>query len=286
MLSNSVIVATDGTRTSRAAVDWAAREAQRQHRPLRVVHAYPWDWHNTRFDIGTGYVDVDRALAEAVIGQACARVRKIAPGLVVEADALAGPTVPRLIEAARDAALLVLGSRGRGGFTGLLLGSVSQRLAAHAPCPVVVVRGRDEDTAGPVVAGVDDTPAAEEVLREAFAAAQARGCGLTVIHSYPAMTPLWLINVSAADLEPPDLDADVRMALERRIAPHREKYPDVPVELVMTHEDAAAVLVEASRTARLAVVGNSRSLNSTGLRLLHHADCPVLVARQSVAAAV
>ncbi|WP_354264017.1 universal stress protein [Paractinoplanes tereljensis] len=172
----------------------------------------------------------------------------------------------------------------------MLLGSVSQRLATHATCPVVVVRGESGSDGRPVTAGVDDSPSAEAVLTEAFEAARSRGVPVGIVHSYLPPIPLWLTPaVNPGDVATPETDAYERDRLEERLAPWRGKYRDVPVEVVVTHESIAAALVEASRRAQLVVVGSrghgavtGALLGSTGLQLLHHAHCPVLISRHAV----
>jgi nucleotide-binding universal stress UspA family protein len=287
MRNPSVVVGTDGTACGTAAVEWAAAEARRRRAPLRIVHAYEWDWHESRFDIGNEYIDVARAIAEATVSAARDRARALAPGIEIESRTLVGRAAPGLLQVSRDAALLVVGSRGRGGFAGLLLGSVSQRVATQASCPVVVVRGK-ADPSGPVVAGLDETPAAEQVLETAIESAAARGAALTVVRAFLPVIPLWLANVQPADVDTPSEDAVQRAAVNELLEPWIEKYPHVPVNVVLTHDGAAAALVHASTGAQLVVVGNhghgvvSRSLlGSAGQQLLHHAECPVLIVRQS-----
>jgi nucleotide-binding universal stress UspA family protein len=134
---------------------------------------------------------------------------------------------------------------------------------------------------------VDDSPAANDVLETAFTAAAARGTGLAVIRTYVPPTPLWLAStVPATDIETPDQDAIERRELDNQLAPWREKFPEVPVETMLSHDSAAAALVRASQHAQLVVVGTrghgtlaGAFLGSTGMQLLHHADCPVLIAR-------
>jgi nucleotide-binding universal stress UspA family protein len=273
MAGSVIIVGTDGSESSMAAVGWAAREAQRRGLPLRVVHAF----------------DEDRRLADAVVALARDGAREVAPRADISTDIIAGPAVQRLLEAARGAALLVVGSRGRSGVTGLLLGSVSQRLATHAGCPVVVVRGH----AGPdrpVVAGVDETRAADTVLAAAFETAARRGCRLTVVHS--PLPPVLLRPGGAPPasvIVHPEGDTSERARLEQRLAPLRRRYPGVPVEGLLAQDGAASSLVEASRSAQLVVVGAGHSgtvagavLGSTVTHLLRHADCPVMIAHQGV----
>jgi nucleotide-binding universal stress UspA family protein len=289
MRTNHIVVGTDGSDGSRAPIRWAAREAQRRGAPLRLVHALDWEWHAARYNIGGEYLAEAHRHADELIAAATEEIRAIAPDVPVESQALVGNPIPRLMEASADADLLVLGNRGRGGFTSLLLGSVSQRLALHASCPVVVVRGHSET--GPVAVGVDDSPAADHVLEAAFSAAAGRGVGLAVIRTYLPPPPLWLAgNVVATEVETPEQDAIERERLDHQLAPWREKYPDVPVETMISHDSAAAVLVGVSKGAQLIVVGSrghgalaGTFLGSTGMQLLHHAECPVLIVRPRAA---
>jgi len=287
MRTRAIIVGTDGTDTSRAAVDWAAREAQRRRLPLRIVHAYEWESGEAYSGVGQEYLEINRSHAEAVTDAAARQARDAAAEIEIERDTVIGYAIPQLLDAAQDAELVVLGHRGRGGFAGLGLGSVSQRVATHAACPVVVVRGRGDVTDGPVAAGVDGSPAADHVLETAFEAAAGRGSTLTVVRAYLPALPLWLSNVRATDVDTPDQDTAERARLEQQLAPWRGKYPDVPVELVLTHESAAAALVGLSSRAQLVIVGShghglvaGTLLGSAGLQLLHHASCPVYIARR------
>jgi len=285
MRTRHIVAGTDGSDGSKAAVRWAAREAQRRGTPLRIVHAFDWEWHAARYNIGDEFLDEARRHADTVTAGAADEARSVAPAITVEVHALIGNPVPRLLESAADADLLVVGSRGRGGFASLLLGSVSQRLAAHAPCPIVVVRGHSRT--GPVVVGVDDSAAADQVLDAAFTAAADCGASLVVIRTYLPPTPLWLASdVSSVQVETPEQDAIELEQLENQLASWRGKYPEVPVEILVSHDSAAAVLVGVSKGAQLVVVGSrghgalaGAFLGSTGMQLLHHSDCPVLIAR-------
>jgi nucleotide-binding universal stress UspA family protein len=281
-----IIVGVDGTDWSKAAVRWAACEAQRRGLPLRVTHVFDWEWHQARYTVDNDFPDLARKQAEGITSGAVHEACAIDRELDVEGDPVTGHPAARLVAEAETGQLMVLGSRGRGGFGSLLLGSVSQRVATHAPCSVVVVRGRGDVAEGPVVVGVDDSPAADDVLRTAFDAAAARGCPLEVVRSYLPAVPLWMAKVPDADAATPEADEQERARLEAQLAPWREKYPDVPVETVLTHHGIASALVGASHSAQLVVVGSrghgvltGTLLGSTGLQLLHHSDCPVYIVR-------
>lgn len=286
MRTRDIIVGTDGTPSGEAAVRWAAREADRRHLPLRIVHAFDWEWREARYDTSGEYLDFARRVAAAVTATAFEQAREVAPHVKIEVDTLLGHAASELLAVADDAELMVLGNRGRGGFSSLLLGSVSQRVAVQARCPVVIVRGRGDVTDGPIAVGVDDSAAADHVLETAFEAAASRGCALALIRIYLPSIPLWLRNVPATDVDTPDQDAEERARLEELVAPWRAKYPDVPVETMLSHDSAATVLVGVSHGAQLVIVGShhhgavaSAMLGSTGMQLLHHADCPVYIAR-------
>jgi nucleotide-binding universal stress UspA family protein len=286
MRTTSIIAATDGTDPGKAAVRWAAEEAARRGRLLRILHVFDWDRSNADYDYDGHYAEAERQFAESVIVDALSLARTVAPQLPIKTDMLIGRAAIRLPAVTDDAELVVLGSRGRGGFASLLLGSVSQRVATHAPCSVVVVRGRGSVTEGSIAVGIDDSPSDEQVLETAFEAADGRGCALAVVHACQPPIPLWLREAPITEASGPDPDAEQRSRIEDRLAPWRAKYPGVPIKTTLSHESAAAALVEASRGARLVVVGShnhgiltSTIMGSTGLQLLHHAQCPVYISR-------
>jgi nucleotide-binding universal stress UspA family protein len=286
MRTPAIVVAVDGTEPSRAAVRWAAREAELSNQPLLVTHVMDWDWSAARYDVGSRQLETARKIAENIVGRAAHVARTVAPAIGVDTDVAIGDAAAQLIIASEGANLLVLGNRGHGGFAGLHLGSVSQRVAMHAKCPVVVVRGRTASKEGPVVVGVGETDSADEVLEAAFTAARARGAPLSVIRSFlPAVPPYWG-HLPPEQVHIPEQDNAERARVSGQLAPWREKYPDVPVEILLSHASAAALLVGVSHSAQLVVVGSHGQgviagtlLGSTGLQLLHHADCPVLIVR-------
>lgn len=284
MTHRFIVAGTDGTEHSLAAVEWAANEAQRRRVALRIVYTFGGDWHDSRFGIGDEYLDVARQMADAVVAYACDRARQAAPTAAISTDTRVGHPVPGLLDALHGAELLVLGNHGHGGLTGLLCGSVNRRMTARSPCPVAVVRGRLAAT-GRVVAGVGDTADAEQVVATAFEAAADRGSPLTVIHSYRPPAPLWPTGArtAAATIRLARRTGD-RLGLEQRLLPWRDKYPQVPVEIVSTRDSAVVALVEASRSAQLVVVGRGGGSTvgqalpgSTVPQLLNRAECPVLI---------
>jgi nucleotide-binding universal stress UspA family protein len=157
----TIVVGVDGSAGSDAALRWALDEARLRGSRVRVVHSYEIP-HDSFAEVGAPGLlappvaagDIDRlrenaeAQARAVVESAVQRAGDAAEGLEIEHAPLAGQATETLIEAGRNAELLVLGSRGRGGFLGLLLGSVSQQLASHAPCPVVILPPAGQSESG------------------------------------------------------------------------------------------------------------------------------------------
>jgi len=143
-----VVVGHDGSGCAQEALTWAAGLAERAQWPLHVVRAWrmttapqPKTWEPGYVPPITDYelavLDDLRADIAAVLGPERAKA--------VQCHVVHAPAVRALIEAAQGADLLVVGARGRGGFAGLLLGSTSDQVTHHAPCPVTVVRSHRRD---------------------------------------------------------------------------------------------------------------------------------------------
>lgn len=286
MSTNEIVVGVDGSAPARTALRWAAAEAARRSAPLRVVAAYDLQWSMEEYAYADRLATEARQGYEAIVAEAVAEVAQVSPGISVTGAAIEGDPVTVLLDAARDAAMTVLGNRGHGGFTSLLLGSVSQRVATHATGPVVVVRGRGDTADGPIIVGADGSSASEHALEVAFDEARRRGCAVVAIRAYTVPVQAWGV------LAPPvtyDLDSIPKAAatqLEALVKPWRDKYPGVALETVLGHGSAGKLLTDASVNAGLVVVGSrghgsvaGTLLGSVGLQLLHHADCPVMIVR-------
>jgi nucleotide-binding universal stress UspA family protein len=275
-----VLVGYDGSATGIQALDWAVAEAEARGVPLTVVHV--WDLY-IGGPIAMPVVDL-HAAAQDVLDEGVAYVRKVAPDLELKQLLMRGQAAEELIKAARDASLAVVGAHGRGGFAGLMVGSVGAQLAAHAPVPVVVVRGETETAPeqepGRVVVGVDGSPASRAALAFAFAEADA--------HSVPLTAMVAFEPTRSGDL-PPLVDAEgLRETAEARLArlliPLRETRPEVEVKVLAVTGSPREALMNASSGARLLVVGSrglggirGLLLGSVSHALVHHAPCPVAV---------
>jgi len=287
-----VLVGLDGSAASLAAGRWAADAASMRHHPLRVLAAFRWPAQAYTVEPRGEVPNVDEArqAARRELEAEVDRLRADHPDLTVEVDLVDGSPARLLVEASRDAAVTVLGQRGLGGLSGLLLGSVSAQVAAHAAGPVVVVPATEQvpesDADRPVVVGVDGSALSEAAIEFAFAEASWRRARLVAVHAWMApgsdrprdRVPLYY-NLD-------EVEDDNRRMLSESLAGWRERYPDVPVEEVLAHGTPVPELLERATDAWLIAVGSRGRggfaglvLGSTSRSLLHRAACPVAVIR-------
>lgn len=294
-MGSLVVVGTDGSESSLEAVAAAALEARRRGTALRVVHAFAWPVPHHPLGGPPQFPDADmRALTDPLTARAVERARTVAPHVPVSRTVAAGDALTVLAGQSRAAQLVVVGSRGTGGFGGLLLGSTGVGLAAHARCPVLVVRGRPDPT-GPVLLGVDGSPAAADAVAFAFDEAAVRGTGLVALHAWTT----WNVPVPPPPEDPAlpyayergMLAQDEERLLAEALAGGAERYPHVRVERRPVREATRPALIDASGQAQLLVVGARGRGGFTGLLLgsvsqavLHHAHCPVAVVRGAAGA--
>lgn len=272
-LRHHVVVGVDGSLVSTRALDLAADEAARRGTALRVVYAVP-----------------DRDEAGPVLASAASRVYERYPALKVVPTAVAGDAARALTRESADAALTVVGTRGLGGVAGLVLGSVSLRLAAHARSPLLVVRGdrpHDDDRRNVLLGLESDTDA--EVAVYALQEAERRGACLQVLHS-------WTHRHTTPELPSPipaTSPGQTRLAVHSRaeeavprftMAGICEQHPGVEVESRSVRTTPAHALVEATRGAAVVIIGSHRTGGPHGAHfgsvthaLLHRSHCPVLV---------
>ncbi|MEU8649427.1 universal stress protein [Streptomyces sp. NPDC048737] len=290
-MTGPVIVGVDGSASGLGAVAVAAREAHLRGVPLRIVHAFGHGgghlpggappWNPAGHGLGP--------MTHGAPARAEERAREVAPDIEITRSVVAGEALEVLEIESRSASLAVVGSRGLGGFAGLLLGSTAVQLAAHGRCPLMVVRGRP-DPAGPVVLAVDGSPAGEAAAGFAFAEAALREAPLVALHVWNTWSerayegPGDPLNAVVADAD--RLSAEERRLLDGTVAPHRQAFPQVEVERRLVRSRIRPALLDATRGAQLVVVGARGRGGFTGLllgsvsqALLHHAHCPVTIAR-------
>ncbi|MER6197787.1 universal stress protein [Streptomyces sp. NPDC001586] len=305
-MSNApVIAAVDGSEHSLKALEWARAAAVRHGTELMIAHVLP---DHAQLYAGrraalhdasqpAEFADPVKDWVRALLGGGS----ELPEGVRYEALEGSVPEALRVIGA--GALMLVMGSRGRGGFASLLLGSSSRAVASSAPCPVVVVphaernaeAAASEESAGRVVLGLHAAETPDDVLTFAFAEAAVRGTTVQVVSAYAVPPAPALMIDRPFEVIPPEGLADegdgvpaereMLRSQTARLAPLRTRYPDVPVEQAAVPGDPAGRLVDASRSAALVVVGRhhprrtamSLQIGSVAHAVLHHAHGPVAI---------
>ncbi|MFI8458034.1 universal stress protein [Kitasatospora sp. NPDC085464] len=304
-MSHSVVVGIDGSEQSTAAAAWAAAEADRSGRALRMIHVGGAEDGRPLRPAGA-----DDGLPPELLAVRD-RLTADLPGLDLSCERIPGSPAHALAAAGARGGLIVLGSRGLGGFTGLLVGSVGLRVAADALCPVVLVRagtgtgaGADReadgeadaaadaagdvagDVVGDVVVGVQGDRACAEVLAFAFEQAARRGVTLRVLESRSLPAGPYVTQAPVDQREIRDSLAEAELVrLRDALARWRDKFPRVRVEAEVTARHAGGALVDASRGASLVVLGRRTPAHQAGVSrlgsvahaVLHHALCPVAI---------
>ena len=291
--SGPVIVGIDGSPASLRAARWAAAEASSWGVPLHLAHAWSVPVVEWPVPGGPTYGDAGqfRAASQEVLQQAATALRDElgSDGPERHLSSLEGQAAHQLIQAAIGARALVLGTRGQGGFAGLLLGSVVAACLHHARTPVVAVGGNLVlPGAGSVVVGVDSSDGSRAALRWAAREAARHGVLLRVVHGWDsaAVTP-----PGPQAFGPLDGD-DFAVAADRFLTELVDEVlsdegladagPDV--ECLVVPAPAAEALLWEARGAALLVVGTRGRGGFAGLLLgsvsrqcANHAPCPVAV---------
>ncbi|MFG3040531.1 universal stress protein [Streptomyces sp. NPDC048330] len=298
-----VVVGVDGSEHSLRALEWALSAAESLGAPLVVAHvrADALQLGAARIaSLGTEATDAE--LPDTVLRAVRTVVEERGHTVPVRYASLEGTVTDALPAAASGARLLVSGSRGRGGFASLLLGSTSRTLAMSAPCPLVVVPHEARATAlesgaaaGRVLLGLQPEETPDEVVTFAFEAAHHRGVPLEAVTAFrlpPQPGALLAAPSPALQIPPPLPPADDGTELLReaereqreRLRPFADRRPEVDLVARVVPGDAAGRLVEGSLKAGLLVVGRhhrhhigSLLIGSVSHAVLHHAHCPVAV---------
>lgn len=288
-----VIVAVDGGEPSNNAVRWAANTALKRGVPLQLASSYTMP----QFLYAEGMVPpqelFDDLQNECLNKIEAARdvAKEVAPDIEIGHTVVEGSPIDMLLDLSKDATMIVMGSRGLGGLSGMVLGSVSAAVVAHASCPVVVVREdnavTDETKYGPVVVGVDGSDVSVKATRVAFEEAHARGAELVAVHTYlenQVHEPMAGAILTEDQWKQFEREREEKLSSE--LAPLVEEFPDVTVKKVVTRDRPVRALVEQSKNAQLLITGShgrggfkGMLLGSTSRALLQAAPCPMMVVR-------
>jgi nucleotide-binding universal stress UspA family protein len=294
---HAVVAGIDGSRESRAAGEWAAREAELRGLPLQLVHV----WEPVPEPMRASPAGTQDHWTDRVPRETAERLARRHPGLDITRQQVPGRPVDVLVDAAQGADLLVLGSRALSGIAGFLVGSVGHAVVARTEVPVVLVRADEQvtdeyagDQAGiptaatatgfrPVVLGLDTDSPDDTLIAFAFEEAARSAAALHVVHGWNL--PPYRAYGLPAD---PELDAELgrrdAAALAAVLRPWRRKYPDVEVAEASRPGSPADHLIDASREASLVVVGRRVRRSPIGAHIgpvthavLHHSTAPVAV---------
>lgn len=290
------VVGTDGSERANKAVDWAAERAQARGIALLVLDVIaqvplPSRTHALKaMASGPDYLEHYKARAQQRLDKVLAQVREKYPNVEVAGQVVQGNPSYVLAEASRDAFLVVVGARGQGAPMSVkLLGGVSDAVATHSHGPIAVITDEAiENPGGPVVVGVDDSPAAKGAIAFAFETAHARGVPLVAINAWD-FGAYDAYNADVWEFSIDEITAGLKKMVEGQLADGKAKYPEVPVEVRVIRGRAEIALVDESATAGLVVVGSRGRggfagllLGSTSKHVLREAHCPVIVTRGEV----
>jgi nucleotide-binding universal stress UspA family protein len=288
-----IVVGYDGSEASEAAVDWAAEQAQRHNRPLTVISVIDYVGMLPGVYGPSSWPALFQAEAEELAAKGGQRAGKRADSIDIATEGAVGQVTDVLISTSREADRLVVGSRGHGGLTGTLLGSVGFAVSAHAHCPVIVVRG---DTAPPgpdrpVLVGVDDSAGARAAVKCAAELAAEAEAPLIVATTYrPVSSQIWTESgyydvpteqSRTFDVAAGQAAANLTVAAIRQA---KELHPTLNAQSLVITGSPARELVRAADGCGLLVVGTRGHGDFAGLLLgsvshgvIHSAPCPVVI---------
>lgn len=281
-MSGVLVVGIDGSENGAAALEWSVTEASHRGDVLKLVYCLHIPMPTASFAgaVAAPQIDTMRDYADGVLAAVAETARGMEPELEVQTQLMMGPPAAGLLEASKDASLLVVGARGLGAFGSMFMGSVSMRVAAHAECPTVVVPsdGHGHDHSGPIVVGLDDSPHAIAALRFAVGMASLHGTEVIAIHGRGDTTDLDLPG-GVEESEQAQAESQVADVIKRANL-------DQEVTTRVVAADPCDALLDAGENASIIVVGSrgrggfrGMLLGSVSQSVLHGAKGPVIVVR-------
>ncbi len=285
----AIVVGVDGSEQAQRALAWAVTDAARRSRPLHLLCARESYIGAAHLDSAVEWSDPSLEALDSskeVTDRAVEYVHSIAPDLPVTVSRPWGRPAQHLVIASREAELVVVGSRGHGGLSAVVMGTVSLQTAAHARCPVVVVRdGHPEHPGGPlrITVGVDGSHDSTQAVQFAMRMAGAGG-SVTLVLAW------WLEVVNGMVVTTPESEgwktvtAKHEATLEKSLGSARQEHPDVQVHTRIERGRTEEVLLDAVQGSDLTVVGSRGRggfsgllLGSVSQHMLTAAPCPVAV---------
>lgn len=273
----NIVVGIDGSDKDEQSLLWAGQAAARRGGKVHVVYAARVPGPTASLS----QTDLDE-LHASVAEPAAQRVRSRFEGLPVTSEVVVGDPAVVLVDASQSADLLVMGGRGLGRIAGQFLGSVSQKVAAQASCPVVVAHELPRNPDGDLVIGIDPDDPIADVVGLGFRLASQRGVGVRIVYAFsPVPSEVGYLRIRHMWA---DVQQERAREIEEFIATWQEKHPEVPVTISQGHGHPADVLADAVPDAGLVVIGSrghtglsGRRLGSVAQRVLHVAPIAVIV---------
>ena len=291
--SLGIVVGVDGSAPSRVAVDWAARDAALSGIPLTLAYVLPSATIQSWIEVPlpAAFFEDEQEAARGALADARGVAEAAATGvggIQVDQKVISGQPVQALADLSKDAAMIVVGSRGLGKWERRLLGSVSSGLVQHAHCPVAIIHDEGFPSSGaPVLVGVDGSPTSDHATELAFDEASRRGVELVALHAWSDMTVMGFPSINWSPAETENIKSSEKEVLAERLAGFQERYPDVPVRRVVVADRPAYQLLKHSESAQLVVVGShgrggfaGMLLGSVASAVVNSATVPVIVVRK------
>lgn len=260
-----IVIGYDGSPGSLSALNWAAAAADRAMAPLQIVEAFEIVIITRPSPGKVVPLEAIRAARQQGLDEVAAGIREQHPGLRIETSLLGGSAPKTLIDASRDARLVVLGSRGLGGWSGLLVGSVAVQVTAHADCPVVVIphdeqpHGQDGPT---IVVGVDGSKASAKAIDFAFDQADSLHAQVVAVHAWTSPFLTYADGASMLQFDEEKVREESRLLVAESVAGAAADHPDVKWTTELVPGSAAQALVRRSESADLVVVGSRGAADS------------------------
>ncbi|MEW1955264.1 universal stress protein [Terrabacter sp. NPDC080008] len=297
-----IVVGYDDSVGSQLALDWAAETARQQGKHLTILNGVNIAGApaSPGMDLASFEPTMEKA-AKSLVDKGAERAGTTLDASQIEVQYWLGSPASQLVEASKDADLVVVGSRGRGRFLAGLLGSTSYAVAAHAHCPVVVLRGPEGETPDDVpmpprpgrdhdvVVGIDDSDAAERAVDAAAEVAEREGAVLHIVsvaHSVSMESWAYVESAKGGTEETHAIRDRADQLLTHAANRVRAQHPKVIVTTEVLYGDPGQSLADLGATAGLIVVGSRGRGGFTGMllgsvshRVVHNAACPVMIVR-------
>jgi len=288
-MTGRIVVGIDGSQQSGTALEWAVARASLGGQRLELVHAYlltpELDFFGYTGLAASQPVEWFIEFSKEVLDAAAARVRELAPDLSCDLTSKMGQPAHVLAAASVDADVVVVGRRGLGSAATAVLGSVSNRLAIQATCPLVIVGEGEFPTTGPVVVGVDASQFGTNALRYAIAEAGVRQTSVRAVAAYEVLQPAFQADAELTARMRAEVTAEAEATITGALEEARgADTASVQVEPVAVEGRAAEAILTHAEDAQLIVVGTHGKglvrrvlLGSVSRQVLNDADRPVAV---------